>query len=216
MERRDFLLGLGAFSLLSSKMLNAATKQSLPAEGVELVYNLKFGDSDIGTQVVKVRAHDKEDHVIIEHKIDIEVRVFFTVAYALRHKSTEVWHGTDLKSIDSNTKVNGETHLIKGEAKDSGFEIQNEDGLSLIHGNLVTLDSFWLASSMSTPRIVDTKTGDVTVPVMKSIGKNRWHMAAKFPHGNVVATMEFDGEFLVRAEVDSEGHTVTVERTAIL
>jgi hypothetical protein len=47
---------------------------------------------------------------------------------------------------------------------------------------------------------------------MKDLGNGRWHLKANFDHGVIEATVRFDGNFLVEAEVDSDGHTVRMER----
>lgn len=212
MERRDFLVGLGVLGAFGTRMANAVVKDKLPPEGVQLIYRLSFGDSEIGTQKVTIRSHDKEDHVIVEHEIDLEVRILFVVAYSLTHRSTEIWHGFDLKSVNSDTNENGQRHIVEGEASQQGFKLRNENGLLIVSGNVVTLDSFWLASTMSAPKIINTRNGDIATPEIKSLGKELWHLKAKFPHGSVEATMRFDGDFLKHAEVDSDGHTVKIER----
>lgn len=49
-------------------------------------------------------------------------------------------------------------------------------------------------------------------PIVKQLGEDRWHLKAVFPHGQSEATMRFSGDFLAEAEVDSDGHTVRIER----
>ena len=213
MDRRNFLLGVGVLGALGPHMANAVVKNSLPPEGVRLAYRLIFGDSEIGTQEIRIRSHDENNHVVVEHKIDMEVRVLFTVAYSLKHRSTEVWNGFNLMSINSRTKENNQSHIVKGKKSSHGdFILQNKSGALEVKGNMITLDSFWLASAMSAPKLINTRNGDIAIPKTKSLGNDRWHLKAKFPHGPIEATMQYDGNFLVWAEVDSAGHTVKIER----
>lgn len=212
MDRRNFLLGLGILGALGPRVANSVVKNSLPPEGAGLFYQLIFGDSVIGSQRIKIRSHDDKDHVIVDHEVDMEVRVLFTVAYSLKHRSTEVWNGYNLISIDSETKENNQNHVIKGNATHGDFVLHNENGALDVRGNVVTLDSFWLASAMSTPKLINTRNGDIAIPKSKSLGNGRWHLKADFPHGPIEATMKFNGDFLEQAEIDSAGHIVKIKR----
>jgi hypothetical protein len=212
MRRRDFVAGFGLIGILGPNVTWAAVKGKLPAEGVQLNYRVLFSDSEIGTQKVLIRSHDKEDHVVVEHEIKLEVRILFAVAYALHHRSTEIWQGFDLQSIKSDTRENGEHYVVEGEATPDGFTIRKDGVEHATARNVVTADSFWLASAISAPELMNTRTGETTKPIVKQLGEDRWHLKAVFPHGQSEATMRFSGDFLTEAEVDSDGHKVRIER----
>jgi hypothetical protein len=203
MLRREFVAGIGVLSVFGSRMTRAAVKDPLPQEGVEFIYRVLFGGNEIGTQKVSIRQHDTAGHVVVEHQIKLEVRILFAVAYALEHRSTEVWEGFTLKSVHSETIENTEQTVVEGEATEAGFRIRNAQ---------VTSDSFWLAAAMKSPKVINTRTGDTASPDLKDLGNGRWHLKANFDHGPIEATMRFDGDFLVEANVDSDGHTVRMER----
>ena len=212
MRRRDFVVGFGFIGILGPHVTWAAVKGKLPAEGVRLNYRVLFSDSEIGTHKVLIRSHDKADHVVVEHEIKLEVRILFAVAYALDHRSIEVWQGFDLKSIKSDTTENGERYVVEGEATPDGFSIRKDGVEFAAPRNLVTVDSFWLASAMSAPEVMNTRTGETAKPSIKQLGDNRWHMKAVFPHGPIEATMQYSGDFLLEAEIDSDGHRIKMKR----
>jgi hypothetical protein len=212
MLRREFVAGIGFFSVFGPQMAQAAVKDPLPPEGVEFVYRVLFSGSEIGTQKVAIRQHDAAGHVVVEHETKLEVRILFAVAYALEHRSTEIWEGFTLKSIQSETIENDERTLVEGEATESGFRIRNTQSETVIPEGAVTSDSFWLAAAMTSPKVINTRTGDTASPDLRDLGNGRWQLKANFDHGPIEATVRFDGDFLVEAEVDSDGHTVRMER----
>lgn len=215
MLRRKFVAGIGFFSVFGPQMTRAAVKDPLPPEGVEFIYRVLFGGSEIGTQTVSIRQHDTAGHVVVEHQIKLEVRILFAVAYALEHRSTEVWEGFTLKSVHSETIENTERTVVKGEATEAGFRIRNAQSEWVVQEGAVTSDSFWLAAAMKSPTVINTRTGETASPDLKDLGNGRWHLKANFDHGPIEATMRFDGDFLVEADVDSDGHTVRMERIDI-
>ncbi len=212
MMRRDFLTRIGFLSVFGPQMARAAVNDPLPPQGVEFIYRVLFSGSEIGTQKVTIRQHDTAGHVVVEHETKLKVRIFFAVAYALEHRSTEVWEGFTLKSVQSETIENDERTLVEGQAMKAGFLIRNAQSETVVPGEAVTSDSFWLAAAMTSPRVINTRTGDTASPDLRDLGNGRWHLKANFEHGPVEATVHFDGDFLVEAEVDSDGHTVRMER----
>ena len=212
MQRRDFLTGMGLLAALGPRAVSAVVNDVLPAEGVVLNYRVLFNGSDIGYQRVRIREHDEDGHVVVEHDTKLEVRILFAVAYNLDHKSTEVWEGFTLKSVKSETVENDQRTLVDGRATDKGFRLDNQKSQWLTPGELVTADSFWIAAALEAASVVNTRTGETAKPVLKKIGDDRWHLSAAFAHGAVDATLEFDNGFLREAEVDSDGHLVRLVR----
>lgn len=212
MQRRDFIAASGILAAFGPRVLLAAVDDPLPAEGVQITYRVLFGDSEIGTQSVAIREHDMAGHVVVEHETKLEVRIFFATAYALEHHSTEIWEGFSLKSVRSRTILNGEESLVEGVAAEEGFRVQAEEGEWVVPAGAVTSDSFWLAAAMKAPTVVNTRTGDMASPEIARLEDGRWHLKADFEHGPVEATVRFDGDFLVEADVDSGGHRVKLER----
>jgi hypothetical protein len=213
MRRRDFVTGIGFIGILGPDVTRAAVRGKLPAEGVEIDYRVLFNGSEIGTQKVLIRSHDKADHVVVEHQIKLEVRILFAVAYALDHRSTEIWQGFELQSIKSDTTENGERYVVEGEVTPDGFSIRKDGVEHAAAMNAVTTDSFWLAAAMSAPEVMNTRTGETAKSIVTQLGDDRWHLKAEFPHGVTEATMRYSGDFLAEAEIDSDGHKIRIERT---
>lgn len=214
MQRREFLTGMGMLAAFGPRAVSAVVDDVLPPEGVVLNYRVLFNDSDIGHQQIRIREHDLDGHVVVEHEAKFEVRILFAVAYSLEHRSTEVWEGFTLKSVESETIENDKRTVVEGRAADEGFHLNNQKSKWLTRGNLVTADSFWVAAALEAARVVNTRTGDTAVPILKKVGKDRWHLSAAFSHGAIEATLDFDGGFLREAEVDSDGHRVRLVRVS--
>ena len=212
MLRRDFVRGLGLITVFGPNVTWAAVKHNLPAEGVRIAYRLVFSGTEIGTQKVFIRSHDEKDHVIVEHEVDAEVRILFSVTYSLKHRSTELWNGFRLKGVKSETVENGERYAIDGKETEDGFVLNSAGRRFVAPKGVSTMDSFWLAAAISSPTVLNTRTGDTARPNITSLGDQRWQLKANFEHGPVTAKIAFDGDFLAHAEIDSDGHTVTIER----
>lgn len=212
MLRREFITSMGAAALLAPHLASAAVREALPPEGVELIYRVIYGGNEIGTQTVRIRDHDEDGHVVIEHEMTAEVRVLFARVYALDHKSTEVWEGFRLKSLRSETIENDQRAVIEGEAAETGFRVRNGEQDWLVPEGAVPTDSFWLAAALESSHVINTRTGESAKPVVEKLADDRWHLKAAFDHGEISATMHFDGDFLDFAEIDSGGHTVTLTR----
>ena len=212
MPRREFLAAVGSLAAVGARSARAVVNDPLPEKGVQLNYRVLFGDSDIGRQKISIRDHDRKGHVVVAHETKLEVRVLFSVAYALDHRSTEVWEGFTLKSIRSVTLENGKKTLIKGELAADGFHIRNGQEAWVAPKNAVSSDSFWIAAAMRSASVVNARTGDSALLMKKKLPDGRWHLKAEFDHGTVEARMRFDGDFMVDAEVDSDGHGVKLIR----
>jgi hypothetical protein len=215
MQRRDFVTGIGLLTAFGPQITHAAVKDPLPPEGVELTYRVFFSDSEIGTQKVAIREHDKAGHIVIEHETKLEVRILFAVAYALDHRSTEIWEGFTLKSVQSETIENDERTVVEGEAVEEGIRIRSGEAEWVAPVGAVTSDSFWVAATLQAPKVVNARTGETASPDVEDLGNGRWHLKADFEHGPVEATVRFEGGFLAEAEVDSDGHTVKLERVYV-
>ena len=59
---------------------------------------------------------------------------------------------------------------------------------------------------------MNTRTGDVALSQITDLGAGRYHLRADFDHGPVEANLQFEGEFLLDAEIDSDGHVVGFKR----
>ena len=213
MKRRDFVVGLGLLGMAGPVLSLTSIKEKLPPEGFSLKYQVFYGGNEIGSQTVSITEHTEGDHLVIEHSIDLEVRILFAVAYSLEHKSKEIW-STDrrLISVEAETIENGDKALVKGLHKDDGFHINGGFGEHTGLNSLVTSDSFWVASAMEAPLIMNVRTGDLAKPQISSIDDGKFHLKADFEHGPVEAKLEYEGDFLKLAEIDSDGHIVKFVR----
>lgn len=215
LHRREVLAGFGAAAILMPEMGSTAVRSPLPTEGVRLSYSVFYGESRIGQHDVLIREHDEADHVVIQHALSAEVRVFFAVAYSLEHRSTEIWRGSELRSIRSETVENDERFLTEAEPIDEGMFLRSERHEVIVPHGAVSSDSFWLAASLKAPAIVNVRSGEVAIPTIRKRNDGRFEFSAKFPHGSIEAELLFDGEFLREARTESGGHEVVFRREQV-
>lgn len=213
MNRRRVLAGMGLAAIVSPAFGMQTVRDQMPDEGFKLKYKVSLGDSHIGHQEVVISKHTADDHLIIEHLVDVEVRMLFAVVYSMNHQSTEVWTvDKRLVSVESKTIENGKLAEVAGVHKEDGLHILGEFGEYAGLDAAVTTDSFWIASALEAPAIINTRTGELAKPKISKHADGTHQMNIDFPHGSVVARLSFDGDFLQRAEIDSDGHIVKFER----
>lgn len=215
MNRRHFIAGLGLFGLMTSvKGGLQSLKLQFPTDGLYLEYRVFYGGNEIGKQHVSVKPHTDNVNIVIEHDINLVVKVLFAVAYSLEHKSTEIWSpGNKLISIDSWTVENGkETKAIGRRSQADDFHITGEYGKHTGLDSLVTTDSFWMASALDVSSIMNTRTGEIADAKVMQLSDSQYLIKADFEHGGVKATLQFENNILAQAEVDSDGHVVNFKR----
>lgn len=212
-KRRDFLLSLGALGLAGPYAAMGKLKGEIPHEGVELDYRVLFGGNEIGHQTISVSHHDQPGKIAVNYKIDLEVRILFAVAYSLEHDSTEVWdHHRKLHAIKSRTVENGKTSLVHGGLEQGGFHVKGNNGVHKGPGDMITSDSFWLAAALDSHSVMNTRTGDIAKPKVKKLKEGHYHLKAEFAHGPIEANLHYKDDFLLEAEIDSDGHVIRFER----
>ena len=212
MKRRSFTAGMAVLAAFGPRVLQAAVRDPLPEEGVELTYKVFYGKQDIGEQKVSIKQHDEAGHVVVAYRTKLKVRILFTTAYELDHNSTEVWDGFTLKSLRSKTVEDGENFEVEGQATNDGFRVRQ--GLSdwTAPTDTVTSDSFWVAAALSAPNVINARSGQSSALQVTDLGNGRWRLVAEFDDGPIKATLRFDGDFLAEADVDSDGHVVNFQR----
>ena len=203
---------MAVLAAFGPRVLQAAVRDPLPAEGVELTYKVSYGEQEIGEQKVSIRQHDEAGHVVVAYSTKLKVRILFTTAYELNHNSTEVWDGFTLKSLRSKTIEDGEQFEVQGEATSEGFRVRQ--GLSdwTAPDDSVTTDSFWVAAALTAPNVINARSGQSSALQVTDLGNGRWRLVAEFDDGPIKATLRFDGDFLAEADVNSEGHVVNFQR----
>jgi hypothetical protein len=113
-------------------------------------------------------------------------------------------------SIDSRTVENGkETKAIGRRRRADDFEITGEYGKHAGLDSLVTTDSFWMASALDMPSIINIRTGEIAATKVMRLSDSQYQVRADFAHGSVKATLRLEKNILAMAEVDSGGHIVS-------
>ncbi len=213
MNRRSFVLGT-ASSLLVASASDAETfslKKLVPNKKVVFRYRIFFGGHVVGHHNVTVHKWS-HDLVEIEHNVAMEIRLLLITAYKLEMKSREVWKGLDRKRLQRLKSVSvedGVQRVFDGRAVGGGFSLRSGARVRILPGDVATEQSFWFSGILHRPHLIDTQSGKLLRPIIRKLPSGHWYME----YGKVKAKLRFNGDILVEAEVDHDGHMAKIVRT---
>jgi hypothetical protein len=206
MKRRQFL-ALAASTLTWAAGPALAYTKPLPRTGLRIRYGLRFAGADVGHHEVSVRA-EPSGLIAISHDRTLAIRILRVTVYSRSLKSREWWDGERLVRLESEQVKNGKRVHVKGTREGDAFIGTGPSGAFESRAGLATTEGFWSAEALARERIIDTWTGELFVPNLRAHGAGRWSMT----YGDTRTVLEYDGDLLMRAEFESEGHTVHMER----
>ena len=117
----------------------------------------------IGLHVTQIRQDGRK--LVVETKIDVDVRFAFMSLYTYHHRNREEWISDRLVRFVSETDDNGETYSVDGRATPAGFEVR-AGAMRYVVTTAVRPASFWDRRILQAATLIDTKTGallDVSV-----------------------------------------------------
>ena len=128
----------------------------VPAEG-EAKFEIIRKKKVIGTH--EIYFMKKEDQIILETKINIDVKVLFFPAYKFFHESKEVWKDNNFIKIQGYTDFEDEReYYIKGEDKENVFEASGMDGKLKLNIEILP-SNFWNINILDQEVLFDTQKG---------------------------------------------------------
>ena len=99
------------------------------------------------------------DRQVVSSEASFNVKFLFVTAFRYRHRTTEVWDGDCLSSIDAETDSNGTKLKVRGAAGESGFELSSAGDAEKLP-NCVKTFAYWNPSVLRAPRLLNSQTGD--------------------------------------------------------
>lgn len=206
MQRRRFLaLAASALTCAASPVL--AYTKPVPSGGLRLRYRLRYAGADVGHHAVSVQTQPS-GLVEVSHDRTMNIRILRISVYSRSQKSREWWDGQRLVRLESEQVKNGKRVSITGTRKGEVFVGTGPHGAFESRASVATTEGFWSAEALERERIIDTWAGELFAPDLRAQGPGRWSMT----YGDTHAILEYDGDLLMRAEFESEGHTVHMER----
>lgn len=148
LERRSFLIGMGAAASLPSMAWAAA-----PAARR---FDILRGDSDIGTQTLSVRREG--DETVADTKIEIAVKMLGITVYRYALESREVWRAGRLASLDAACNDDGTDDYVHARAVEGGLLVDGSGHKGVIAADAAPT-SYWSPTFLTRRTWISTQTG---------------------------------------------------------
>ncbi len=91
------------------------------------VFDVHLDDKRIGEHIFTIERLD-DTHFITTSEARFDVKVLMVPVFRYRHSSTEHWHGTCLREIDSETQANGKRFRLTGQRQGDSFTLDVHEG----------------------------------------------------------------------------------------
>jgi hypothetical protein len=163
---RRRLMGLASAALLigtgatRSRAAGAALRRT---SSQPLRFDILMEDDVIGSHQVEFDGFG--DELLVETRIEIEVKFLFLTLFEYSHRSAETWKADRLEAFASNTNDNGRLDSVIGQARDNGFEVQGRKGTTLAPAD-VMVGSFWNPDILSHDLLIDPQKGTLEEQVI--------------------------------------------------
>ena len=173
-----FLISLG----------DGASAAGVPKDGV-LEFDVVRNGEAIGTHTYRFDRLGGRTKVRI--KTEINFRLFFISVYLFEHKSTEVWHGDKLYSLESITNENGTPVKLQVYQVEDALMVHGADGNHTVEREIIPA-SLWNRLILDRSQTLATISGNVKKFKVEYVGAEKLKV-----RGKKVTTQHFQltGEF---------------------
>ena len=128
----------------------------IPKNG-EVKFDVIRKNKVIGSQ--EITFVNNNDVLLVETKIDIEVKVLFVSAYTFTHQSTETWINGNFTKIVAHSDFEDEReYFIEGQDNNDLFLASGMDGKLELDKNILP-SNFWNIDILKQKEIFDTQKG---------------------------------------------------------
>tara|TARA_Y100000590_G_C15718277_1_gene1012648 strand:- start:63 stop:743 length:681 start_codon:yes stop_codon:yes gene_type:complete len=152
-----------------SFLLSLAIAEAFPIpKDNKAIFDIIRKNKVIGTY--EINFSEKDDFLIVETNIDIEVKIVFVVAYKFFHQSKEIWKDGKFLKVEAYTDFEDEReYFIDGEIKEDFFMASGMDGDLKLDKNLLP-SNYWNIDVMQQTKIFDTQKGIQRELKVKKLG----------------------------------------------
>lgn len=120
-------------------------------------FRVLLNDKPIGFH--RFRLAKEGDRLRLESNARFDVRFLVFNAYRYRHSNREVWNGSCLESMETDTSVNGDDTRVVGEFQGGEFVVDVAGARKSIDGCVMTF-AYWDPSILDRSRLLNAQTGD--------------------------------------------------------
>lgn len=181
--------------------------QVLPPQGAVFKYDIFYKGDKVGEHQLKVVPDG--DLIRLDHSRVIDVKVMFVSAFTERHQSTEWWTKTPLlNKLNAKTQVNGKEVDMAGQVAGNGLVFKVGDQQEMVPFDVVTLDSYWVASAPRHPVVIDVSQGKI----LKATSKTLPDGSIELNGDDFQGKFTYEGDFLVVGELTRNGNTVVYKK----
>ena len=118
----------------------------------------------------EIKFTKKNDVLLVETNIDIEVKVLFVTAYEFNHQSTETWINGNFTKIVAHSDFEDEReYFITGQDDGDSFLASGMDGKLELDKNILP-SNFWNIDILKQKELFDTQKGIVRTIEVKDLG----------------------------------------------
>lgn len=163
---RRWLIGVASAALLvgaGATQSRAAAKALRRTSSRPLRFDILMADDVIGYHQVEFDGFG--DELLVETRIEIEVKLLFLTLFEYSHRSAETWKAGRLEAFASNTNDDGRLDSVIGRARENGFEVQGRRGTALAPAD-VMVGSFWNPDILSRDLLIDPQKGTLEEQVI--------------------------------------------------
>lgn len=121
-------------------------------------FKVFYGDQEIGEHHFVVEEEGGKRKVMIE--ADFNIDIFFINVYSYKHKNTEIWKDSCLRTIESSTDDNGDKFIVTGIDKDDVFKVVSKLGVDEVDGCVNTF-AYWDMSFLENESLLNSQTGEI-------------------------------------------------------
>lgn len=156
--------------LLGGASLYLATSVSVSASSDKRWdFRVFLDDKEIGFHTVRLFATADEKKVQIDARFD--VRFLFLKAYYYEHQTEEIWKGTCLTNLRSDTDDNGKKLFLRAQPVSNGVQLTTHGGEQELEG-CVRSFAYWDPQLLSAGRLLNTQTGEYQAADINYLGES--------------------------------------------
>lgn len=128
-----------------------------------LRFDILMADDVIGYHQVEFDGFG--DELLVETRIEIEVKLLFLTLFAYSHRSAATWKADRLEAFASTTNDDGRPESVIGRARENGFEVHGRKGTTLAPADIM-VGSFWNSEILSRDLLIDPQKGTLEEQVI--------------------------------------------------
>lgn len=160
----------GVRRLIAALALAAAGTSAAGASTQDWRFQVLLDDKEIGYHEFSLS--EEAGRRVLDTRAEFDVRFLFITAFRYRHQNTEIWADGCLASIDAETDNNGDTLVVRGERREEGFRVTDNDGERTLSPCVQTF-AYWNPAVLEAERLLNSQTGEYEYVTVALEGPDR-------------------------------------------